>query len=280
MSFRSCLKASAVVLPVVGWGLFPAGHAAGPDDVDYRQNVMKTLGAQVEALELVMQGRAPAQDLEHHFAALEAISAQIVSAFEPVATGGNARADLWDDWDDFSARAWEQAERLSALRDPGAASQWSPARVRAALNCTQCHDTYRLETKGSRIEAGDSPDPDAVLYRRYLMRAMDAQTAALGQILAWMVADRNFLFHVEAIAANARMSVGAFEPAVAGGESLPRVWADREDREDFTARMQALADGIGQTSRTARQLGKDAALVPLMDALTCDQCHDLYRRSD
>ena len=127
------------------------------------------------------------------------------------------------------------------------------------------------------LETGDDPGQDAVLYRRSLMRSMDAQTAAVGQILAWMVADRNFVLHLEAIAANARMSVGAFEPVVAGGESLPRVWADRED---FAARMQTLADGVGKTAETARQLGKDAALVPLMDALTCDQCHDLYRKSE
>ena len=266
-----------IVLTVAGWGLFPSGHAAGPDDVDYRQNVMKTLGAQVEALELVLQGRAPAQHLQQHLAALEATTAQIAAAFEPAAAGGNARARVWDDWDDFSARAREQSEQLSALRVAGATGELSPARVREALHCSRCHDSYRLEVAEFRLEAGDTPDPDAVLYRRYLMRAMDAQTAALGQILAWMVADRNFLLHLEAIAANARMSVVAFEPAVAGGEALPRVW---EDREDFAARMQALADGVGQTSRTARQLGKDAALVPLMDALTCDQCHDLYRRGD
>ena len=199
MSFRSCLKASAIVVPVLGWGLLPAGHAAGPDDVDYRQNVMKTLGAQIEALELVLQGRAPAQDLQHHLAALETTSAQIVSAFEPAAAGGNARADVWEDWDDFSARASEQVERLSALRDADAAREFSPDRIREALNCTQCHDTYRLDTKELRLEAGDAPDPDAVVYRRSLMRAMDAQTAALGQILAWMVPDRNFLSHLEAI---------------------------------------------------------------------------------
>ena len=144
------------------------------------------------------------------------------------------------------------------------------------MHCTGCHDAYRHDMEEPGLETVDDPGQDAVAYRRYLMRAMDAQTASVGQILAWMVADRNFVLHLEAIVANARMSVGAFEPAVAGGESLPRVWTDRED---FAARMLALADGVGQTAATARQLGKDAALVPLMDALTCDGCHDLYRRS-
>ena len=279
MNSRLCPEApiGAIILLVFCWGLCSTGYAAGPDDVDYRQNVMRTLDAQVESVELVLQGRAPAHDLEHHLAALAATSAQILSAFEPGAAGGNAKPEVWDDWDDFSARAREQAEGLSALRNASASGEFSPDRIREALHCTQCHDTFRLDMEESGLETGEDPGQDAVVYRRYLMRAMDAQTAAVGQILAWMVADRNFVFHLEAIAANARMSVGAFEPAVAGGESLPRVWTDRED---FAARMQALADGVGQTSETARQLGKDAALVPLMDALTCDQCHDLYRQSE
>lgn len=279
MNFRSCPEAlvGAFGLLVVCSGLYSTGYAAGPDDVDYRQNVMKTLGAQIEALELVLRGRAPAHDLEQHLAALAATSEQILSAFEPAAAGGNAKAEVWDAWDDFSARARDQAEELSALRDAAASSEIPPDRVRGTLHCTGCHDTYRIDMEEHRLETGDRTGQDAVLYRRSLMRAMDAQTAAVGQILAWMVADGNFVYHLEAIAANARMSVGAFEPAVAGGESLPRVWTDRED---FAARMLALANGLGQTSETARQLGKDAALVPLMDALTCDQCHDLYRQSE
>ena len=277
MSFRLCPKAKTIVGLVLGWGLLPVGHAAGPDDVDYRQNVMKTLGAQVEALELVLDGRAPAQDLEHHLAALAAASAQILPAFEPAASGGNARGEVWDDWDDFSARATEQTERLAALREAAAANELSTTRIREALHCAQCHDAYRLDMREPKLETGDAPGAATVVYRQHLMRAMDAQTAALGQILAWIVPDRNFVLHLEALAANARLSVGAFEPAVAGGEALPRVWTDPED---FAARMRALADGAGQTLEIAQQLGKDAALVPLMDALTCDQCHDLYRQAE
>ena len=264
-------------LLVVCAGLYSTGNAAGPDDIDYRQNVMRTLGAQAEALELVLQGRAPAHDLEDHLAALAATSAQVLSAFEPAAAGGNAKAGVWDEWDDFSARSREQAEGLLALRDAVPSGEFHSDRIRGALRCAGCHDTYRLEVEESALETEVDTDEDAVRYRRSLMRAMDAQTAAVGQILAWMVADRNFVLHLEAIEANARMSPGAFEPAVAGGESLPRVWTDRED---FAARMHALADGLGQVAETARQLGKDAALVPLMDALTCDQCHDLYRQSE
>ena len=280
MNSRLCPEPSfgAVVLLAFCWTLCPMGHAAGPDDVDYRQNVMKTLGAQVEAMEMVLQGRAPAHDLEHHLAALAATSSQVLPAFEPAASGGNAKTAVWDDWGRlFETRRGNRRTGWAALRDASASAEFSFDLAREAMHCTGCHDAYRLDVEQSGLETGDDPGPDAVAYRRSLMRAMDAQTAAVGQILAWMVTDRNFVLHLESIAANARMSVGAFEPAVAGGKSLPRVWTEGED---FAARMQALADGVGKTAETARQLGKDAALVPLMDALTCDQCHDLYRRSD
>ena len=261
----------------LGWALVSAAHAAGPDDVDYRQNVMKTLGAQVLGLEMVLQGRAPAQHLNHHLDALEVAAAQIPSAFEPPAEGGNTKPSVWVDWEDFAARAREQAERLRALREDAASGDVAAADIHDALLCTQCHDTYRHRTEDPTLSRGGDVDRDTVDYRRYLMRAMDAQTAALGQILAWMVMDAHFVSHLEVIAANARMSVGAFEPTVVGGEALPRIWTDRKD---FVHRMQALADGVGEAAQTARELGKDAALVPVMDALTCDQCHDLYRKAE
>ena len=265
---------------VLGWALLSTGYAAGPDDVDYRQNVMKTLGAQVLALELVLQDRAPAHHLKHHIEALAAASAQILSAFEAAAEGGNAKPAVWSNWEDFTARAREQAERLAALRRGLASGGVAAADAREALVCTGCHDTYRREMEESRPEAGgtaDRDDRDIVDYRRYLMQAMDAQTAALGQILAWMVADEHFVSHLQVIGANAKMAVGAFEPALAGGKSLPRIWTNRED---FSARMQALADGVAKATNTASELGKDAALGPVMDALTCDRCHDLYRETE
>lgn len=288
MSFRFCLNTLPGAWPrgrwarragflALGWALLSTVHAAGPDDIDYRQNVMKTLGAQVLALELVLRGRAPASDLEHHLEALAAASAQVLSAFEPAAAGGNAKAAVWNNWEDFAGRAGEQAKLLAALQRARGSGDPAAADIRAALVCTQCHDTYRREMEDMRLEAGGDADRDTIAYRRYLMQAMDAQTAALGQILAWMVADAHFVSHLEVIEANATMAVGAFEPVVAGGESLPRVWADRED---FAVRMQALADGVGNAAGTARDLGKDAALIPLLDALTCDQCHDLYRKAE
>ena len=238
---------------------------------------MKALGAQVRALELVAQNRAPADDLEHHVNALAATSAQVLSAFEPAAAGGNAKPDVWNNWDDFARRATEQAEGLTRLQRALAAGETTAAGVRDALLCQQCHATYRREMADGTQDATGDGNQAVTDYRRYLMQAIDAQTAALGQILAWMVADDHFATHLDVIAINARMAVGAFEQAVPGGDALPRIWTHRKD---FAARMNALTEGVMNAARVAREEGKDAALGPVMDALTCKRCHDLYREGD
>ena len=262
---------------VLGWASLTSGYAAGPDDVDYRQNVMKTLGAQALALELVLQERAPARDLEQHLKTLADSSAQILSAFEPAAEGGNAKPGVWSDWEDFAALADKQAERLAVLQSTQAGGEVDAATIREALACRQCHDVFRRDMEDATLQASGDAERDIVAYRRYLMQAMDAQTAALGQILAWMVADDHFVSHLEVIATTAEVAVRAFEPAVMGGEALPGIW---NNRADFRVRMQALTDGTGEAAAMARERGRDAALVRVMDALTCEQCHELYRKAE
>src|SRR5262245_59830849 len=63
--------------------------------IDYRQQVMKTLGEQAEALAMTMQQKAPAENFNLHVRALAIASTQALSAFEPKANGGNAKPDIW-----------------------------------------------------------------------------------------------------------------------------------------------------------------------------------------
>ena len=87
----------------------------------------------------------------------------------------------------------------------------------------------------------NSEQQDEIKYRRSIMKAMDAQTAALGQILAEVVSDKHFLSHLEVITINAQMALSSFEKPVQGGEALPKVW---ENWDDFAARMNDFADQI------------------------------------
>ena len=41
--------------------------------------------------------------------------------------------------------------------------------------------------------------------------------------------------------------------------------------------VQAFSDAVANAVEVARTQGKDAAIVPVVDALSCKQCHDDYR---
>ena len=107
------------------------------------------------------------------------------------------------------------------------------------------------------------------------MKTLDAQVAALGQILSGATPDDQVVSHLEVIALSAAQSAKSFEPKVEGGESLPVVWTKWDDfsakMKDFEAKTRAAAD-------TAKAQGKDAALSNILDALRCKDCHDVYRK--
>lgn len=117
-------------------------------------------------------------------------------------------------------------------------------------------------------------DQDVIDYRRHIMETLKAQTAALGMILSGAIPDDNAVAHIDIIAATAATALKAFEPQVEGGDAEAAVWAKWDD---FSARMNEFAEKTAAMSRTAHEQGKDEALLQVMDALTCKQCHDVYR---
>lgn len=117
-------------------------------------------------------------------------------------------------------------------------------------------------------------DQDVIDYRRHIMATLQAQVAALGMIMSGAIPDDNVVAHIDIIAQSAATALKAFEPKVEGGEAKPEVWAQWDD---FSARMNDFAAKTAAMSKTAREQGKDEALLLAMDALTCKQCHDVYR---
>src|SRR5689334_16680913 len=65
---------------------------------------------------------------------------------------------------------------------------------------------------------------DVIDYRQRVMRTLDKQVAALGQILSGATPDDQVVSHLELIAIAASQAPKSFEPNVPGGESLPAVW--------------------------------------------------------
>ncbi len=117
-------------------------------------------------------------------------------------------------------------------------------------------------------------DQDVIDYRRNIMETLDAQVSALGMIMSGAIPDDNVVAHIDIIAQTAATALKAFEPKVEGGDSKPEVWSDWAD---FSVRMNEFAERTAAMAKTAHEKGKDEALLQAVDALSCKQCHDVYR---
>jgi cytochrome c556 len=122
--------------------------------------------------------------------------------------------------------------------------------------------------------AAQTDDQDVIDYRKHIMSTLQAQTAALGMIMSGAIPDDSVVAHMDIIAATAATALKSFEPRVEGGEAKAEVWARWDD---FSRRMNEFVAKTAAMARTAREQGKDEALLQVMDALTCKQCHDDYR---
>jgi len=125
--------------------------------------------------------------------------------------------------------------------------------------------------------ASTADDQDVIDYRRHIMETLKAQTAALGMIMSGAIPDDNAIAHMDIIAATAATALKAFEPRVEGGDAKAEVWSKWDD---FSARMNEFAAKTAAMAKTAHEKGKDEALAQSVDALTCKQCHDVYREKE
>jgi cytochrome c556 len=117
-------------------------------------------------------------------------------------------------------------------------------------------------------------DKDIIEYREHIMKTLNEQAAALGQILSVAVPGDNTAAHFEAVALAASIALKAFEPKALGGEAKPDVWSNWPD---FSKRMNEFAQKAAQAAKVAKSQGQDAALADIVDALNCKSCHDAYR---
>jgi cytochrome c556 len=119
-------------------------------------------------------------------------------------------------------------------------------------------------------------DQDVVQFREAVMKTLNEQAAALGQIAAGAVPDDNLVTHMDELALAASTALKAFTPKVPGGEARPAVWANWAD---FSKRMSDFAQQTAAGAKITKDQGKDAALVQLINyADSCKGCHDMYRQ--
>lgn len=119
-------------------------------------------------------------------------------------------------------------------------------------------------------------DQDVIQYREAVMKTLNEQSAALGQIASGAVPDDSLVTHMDELALAASTALKAFTAKVPGGEAKPEVWTNWAD---FSKRMTDFAQLTAAGAKIAKDQGKDAAIVQLINyADSCKGCHDMYRQ--
>jgi cytochrome c556 len=138
--------ATALALPLAA----AAQEKEPPKDpvIAYRTEVMKSLGANAAALGAIMQKKvAYDQNIAIHAEAISLGARAALKAFEPKLAGGTAKAEIWDNWKDFSDRLKAldaaAADVAKTARDSGPAA--AQPKVMPMFTCKGCHDTYRTK---------------------------------------------------------------------------------------------------------------------------------------
>jgi cytochrome c556 len=127
-----------------------AAHADNKDAVNYRSHIMVTLNEQSAALGQILSGVVPDKNAAAHLEALALTASTALKAFEQKAPGGEAKAEVWSNWADFSKRMNEfvrqTREAAKMAKDKGLTAA-GPNAMDAMGSCKNCHDVYRDEKK-------------------------------------------------------------------------------------------------------------------------------------
>jgi cytochrome c556 len=117
-------------------------------------------------------------------------------------------------------------------------------------------------------------DQDAIDYRQLIMKEMDAESAALGMIVAGQIPPDTLALQARALANGAASAVKAFEAKVPGGEAKPDVWSNWDD---FLKRMQVFAQKSAEMAKASEKGDVQAVSELMIAAMPCKECHEKYR---
>jgi len=144
------LQRTIIVMAAAASLQFAASARADNQDViDYRQYIMNTLNEQAAALGEILSGAIPDDNVVSHIDALALTAGTALKAFVPKVPGGEARPEVWSQWDDFSKRMNEFAQQTASMAKVAHAQgkEAALAKVMDALSCKKCHDSYRREKR-------------------------------------------------------------------------------------------------------------------------------------
>ena len=142
MSRISMLIAAAFAV----WALPTAAAVASPEHaITYRQDLMKTLEAQFQAITLIVIAGAPAENLHSHLVAALLTARALPLAFERRAPGGSAQPQIWTNGNDFDhqMRHFEASIAMAVEAAKNGTPVEGVLYHLDAISCRACHDRYR-----------------------------------------------------------------------------------------------------------------------------------------
>jgi cytochrome c556 len=125
------------------------GRADNQDVIDYRELIMKQLDAESEALGMMVSGQIPPDSLALEAKSIANAAKAALKAFEPKVPGGEAKPEVWSNWDDFSKRMQafaRNSEEMAKVAETGNVAKVTELMI-TALPCKECHDSYRNKKK-------------------------------------------------------------------------------------------------------------------------------------
>jgi cytochrome c556 len=114
------------------------------DTIAYRKHIMRTLDEQTAALGMILSGAIPEDNLVLHMDAIATTAGMALSSFEPNVPGGDAKPEVWSNWEDFAKRMNDFAAKTANMakvahdEDPQTAVELAIE----ALDCKGCHKVY------------------------------------------------------------------------------------------------------------------------------------------
>jgi cytochrome c556 len=127
-------------------------RADSEDVITYRQLVMKQLDAEAAALGMMVSGQIPPDSLALETKSIANAAKAALKAFEPKVPGGEAKPDVWANWNDFSKRMQvfaQQSEEMAKVSESGNVAAVTELMI-DALPCKECHNTTSIETRRNR----------------------------------------------------------------------------------------------------------------------------------
>jgi len=119
-------------------------------DVKYRQTVMKSMGAHMTAMSLVVKKEVTMRSqLAAHADSIHALSGTIPEMFAaPDKTRSSAKPEIWTHFDEFkslSAKLEHESATLSQLAVKRDWKAFDAQFARVAKACEDCHDKFRVQ---------------------------------------------------------------------------------------------------------------------------------------